>query len=107
MAVVLPSDSDVATLARTDFGEALLVDGVACTGTLVLNVPQVAEEPAGTDRRRRATVRVATTIAVAFRSQVKRVSDATWWHVDAAPDTEYGERVCTVVSAQRQSEGRL
>ena len=100
-------DTEVTALARADFGEALTVDGVAVTGTLVLGVPQVAEEAAGTDRRRRATVRIAITIAVAYRSQIKRVADSTWWHVDATPDTEYSERVCTVVAAQRQSEGRL
>ena len=100
-------DTDLAALALADFGEALVVDGVACTGTFVLGVPQVAEEPAGLDRRRRATVRLPTTVEVYHTSQIQRVADETWWHVEATPDTEYNQQVCAVVSSQRQSEGRL
>ena len=99
-------DTEVAALARDDFGEPLTVDGVAVTGTLVLGVPQVAEEAAGTDRRRRATVRLPLSAAVSYRSQIVQ-ADGTAWHVEAAPDAEYGEWVCAVVRATRQQEGRL
>ena len=99
--------TEVATLSAADFGESLTVDGVAVTGTLVLGVPQEVDEAAGVDRRRRATVRLATTATVALGSRIVRAADSTIWQVEAAPDTEYGERVCAVVSTQRQSEGRL
>lgn len=99
--------SGMFALALADFGESLVVDRATVTGTLVLGVPQTAEEAAGVDRRRRATVRLPAGTEVAFRSQIERVSDGTVWHVEAAPDEEYGGIVCQCVSVQRQSEGRL
>lgn len=99
-------DTEVAALARADFGETLTVDGVAVTGTLVLGVPQTADEPAGIDRRRHARARLPLGTAVAVRSRIVQ-ADGTTWAVDASPDTEYGELVCSVVRASRQTEGRL
>lgn len=108
MAVALPSDNDVAALAMDDFGEDLIVDSApAVTGTLVYAQPQMSEEAAGTDRRRRANVRLPAGTTVSFRSQILRVADNTTWHVETAPDVEYGGVVCQCVRAQRQSEGRL
>lgn len=100
-------DTAVAALCRADHGESLVVDGVACTGVFVLGVPQEVDDPAGIDRRRIASVRVATTVAISLRSQVRRVSDGTLWHVQTTPDDEYGEWVAQVVRAERHTEGRV
>jgi hypothetical protein len=102
----LPSDNDLATLSRADFGETLLVDGVSGTGTFVLGVPAPEEGPVGIDRRRIAIVRVPSTMAVRIKSRIRRVSDASEWMVDARPDIEHGEAVCSCVALQRQQEGR-